>query len=97
MGNPSAASEEELRASEEKFRTLIEGSVQGILVHDGALLVLFINQPGAEMLGFESAEEALGVNLLDTIILPEDREASFAQFDRVIRTDQRDEDSITIF
>ncbi len=85
MGNPSTVSEKELRASEEKFRTLIEGSVQGILVHDEMFRVLFINQPGAEMMGYDSVDEALGLNLLDRIILPKDREASLAQFERVIR------------
>ncbi len=59
MGNPSAVSEKELRASEEKFRTLIEGSVQGILVHDEMFRVLFINQPGAEMMGYAQVVQRL--------------------------------------
>jgi len=81
----NSPTDNQLRSSEFKFRTLIEGSVQGIIVHNESFDVLFINEPGAEIMGFESAEEALGVNLLDEFILPEEREDSIAQFERVIR------------
>jgi two-component system NtrC family sensor kinase len=41
--------EENLRASEERFRTLVEASVQGILVHDKDFNVLFVNERAAQM------------------------------------------------
>jgi PAS domain S-box-containing protein len=47
--------QEELRRSEEKFRTLIEGSIQGVLVHRN-YQPLFANQAYADILGFENPQ-----------------------------------------
>lgn len=74
-----------LRTSEAKFRALIEGSVQGIVVHDETFRVLFVNQPGGDIMGFTRFQDAIGTNLLDTIIPPEEHAASFVQFERVMR------------
>ena len=47
-----------LKESELQFRHLAEGSLQGISISDGEKR-LFVNQPFADMLGYDSAEEAL--------------------------------------
>ncbi len=49
-----------LNQSEEKYRTVVESSLSAILVHqDGR--VQFTNQRCAEMLGYKSSEELIGV------------------------------------
>lgn len=50
--------EEALKSSEERFRNLIEGSIQGIFIHRD-FKPLFVNQAFAHMLGYDSAEEFL--------------------------------------
>jgi len=47
-----------LRGSEERFRDLTEGSVQGVLIHDGSNSV-FANQAYADMFGYPKVEEIL--------------------------------------
>jgi PAS domain S-box-containing protein len=50
--------EDALRQSEQQFRNLIEGSIQGVLIHrDGR--PLFANQTFADLFGYESAEEVV--------------------------------------
>ena len=52
--------EEAMRQSEERFRHLVEGSIQGIMLHrDGK--PIFANQAYAEMYGYDSPEDILGV------------------------------------
>ena len=50
--------QESLRQSEEKFRNIVEGSIQGILIHRG-LKPLFANQAYADIFGFATPEEVL--------------------------------------
>src|SRR5215475_7581194 len=65
--------EEATRQSEERFRHLVEGSIQGIMLHrDGR--PIFANQAYAKMYGYDSPEDILGVeNIFQDIIAPEDR------------------------
>jgi len=66
--------EEKLRQSEENYKTLFNSSVIGTFVLDAETMKIVIgNQAAAEMLGFSSVEEAIGINPLDFILL-EDRE-----------------------
>ena len=60
---------EALRDSEERFRNLIEGSIQGILIHRD-LEMLFANQALATLLGYESVEALLAVRSV-LALLPE--------------------------
>lgn len=64
--------EEDLRNSEEKYRNLVEISMVGIIIHRDFKPV-FVNQSYAKMFGYESPEEVLQMESLDTVIHPEDR------------------------
>jgi PAS domain S-box-containing protein len=65
--------EHHLRESEERFRDLIEGSVQGILIvqHDRAA---FVNQAYAEMHGYDSPVDIYQLPSPFDLIAPHDRE-----------------------
>jgi two-component system, cell cycle sensor histidine kinase and response regulator CckA len=66
------AMEETLRDNEERFRHLIEGSIQGILIHrhDKAL---FANQAYAEIYGYASPADILAMDSLTPLIAPHEQ------------------------
>ena len=64
--------EAQLLESEERFRNLIEGSIQGILIHRD-FEPLFVNQAYAAILGFESIGALFDLGSLQTLIAPSDR------------------------
>lgn len=65
--------ERALRESEERFRDLVEGSVQGISIdQDGR--PLFANQSYANTFGYESPDEILALNTLDVLYAKTDAE-----------------------
>ncbi len=65
--------EKMLKQSEEKYRNIIEGSLQGILVHEN-LKILFVNQACATIHGYKSPEEFISlVGTADKTITPEDQ------------------------
>ena len=57
--------EEELQQSEEKYRTLVEESFDGVSIYDGTKME-FVNSRFCEMLGY-SKEELEGMDLLLTV------------------------------
>ncbi len=59
--------EEALRESEERYRTLFESKLDGVVVIDETMKPLLANQAAAEIFGFDSAEELLEVNPFDFI------------------------------
>ncbi len=61
-----------LRASEERFRGLIEGSIQGILVHRD-LRPLFANQALADIFGLKRPENVLEMESVEEFIAPHER------------------------
>jgi PAS domain S-box-containing protein len=63
--------EEALRDNEERFRHLIEGSIQGILIHrqDRAL---FVNQAYADIHGYDAPGEILAMPSLRPLIAPQE-------------------------
>jgi PAS domain S-box-containing protein len=65
--------EKELRLSEERFRGLIEGSLEGIFIHKDFKL-LFANQSCVEMFGYGSMEEMVELNSVLDLVSPSDRE-----------------------
>ena len=52
---------EELRRSEERFRNLIEGSVQGIIILSKEWKPLFVNEAYARIFGYDNPEEILAL------------------------------------
>ena len=64
--------EEALRDSEERFRNLVEGSVEGILSH-GRGKPLFANQAFARIFGYASPEEVLALESAATLVAPYER------------------------
>ena len=63
-----------LRASEEKFRNLVEGSAQGTLIVDGNWKPLFINRAFADIFGYERIEDFLAFDSLEGLITPRERQ-----------------------
>lgn len=66
------AAEVALRESEERFRNLIEGSIQGIYIHQD-WRPLFANQAYADILGYDSPEEILAMTCFEHHIAPHER------------------------
>ena len=64
--------EQELTESEERFRNLVEGSLQGILVHQDARPV-FVNEAWARMHGYKM-EEVLALDSIMAAFAPHERE-----------------------
>ncbi|MCH9052797.1 MAG: EAL domain-containing protein [Proteobacteria bacterium] len=65
--------EKALRESEGRFRTLIDKSSQGILVHRNHDM-LYANQTLVEMFGYDSADEVLALESGDALTAPEERD-----------------------
>ncbi len=63
-----------LRESEARFRSLSEGSVQGIIVINNDWKVLFVNNAFAEMLGYGSIEEIQDGLRFETFYAPHEFE-----------------------
>ena len=77
--------EEKLRASEEKFRALIENSSDGFALVDGNGVVAYLGRP---VLGHVT-NEMLGVRLTD-LVHPDDREALGEKLQEVIHNPGRE-------
>jgi PAS domain S-box-containing protein len=65
-------SEEALRQSEELYRSLVEGSIQGILIHQESI-IQFANQSAARIFGYTGPDELVGKNLWEALVAPEER------------------------
>jgi PAS domain S-box-containing protein len=67
--------EEMLRLSEEKYRTLFEESKDGIFLSTPDGKLIDVNPAGIELMGYDSREELLGIDLVrDLYVNAEDRE-----------------------
>lgn len=64
--------EGKLLSSETRFRMLVEGSLQGIVVHRD-FKQLFVNQSLAEMFGYESSEEMLEMGDQYSLVAPHEK------------------------
>lgn len=56
-----------LRASEQRFRDLVEGSIQGILIHRD-FVPIFVNRACAEILGYGTPQEVIATGSLDRLL-----------------------------
>lgn len=61
-----------VQESEERLRNLVEGSIQGVLVHRNTK-PLFINSAYAQILGYESTDELLALDSVVSLIAPYDQ------------------------
>ncbi|WP_448205800.1 PAS-domain containing protein [Azospirillum sp. sgz302134] len=71
--------ERALRTSEARFRGLIEGSIQGILIHRG-FKPLFVNDAYARIFGFTAADEVLELPDLNVLIAPEEQPRAWRSY-----------------
>ncbi len=62
-----------LRQSEAQFRDLAEGSLQGIVIHNGER-ILFVNSALAEMFGYASPDDLIEMGEINALCAPEDME-----------------------
>jgi PAS domain S-box-containing protein len=79
-----------LRQSAEQFRSLAEGSIQGILIHRDAE-PLFVNQAYAAMLGYACPADILGLDSVLRLVAPQERE----RLEHYNRQHLKREDSLT--
>jgi PAS domain S-box-containing protein len=75
-----------LRDSEAKFRSLVHGSLQGIVVHRQHQ-PLFVNQTFATMLGYATPEEILALQNMLLLVDPQDHERLSAYSSARLRGD----------
>ncbi|MDH4248762.1 MAG: PAS domain S-box protein, partial [Deltaproteobacteria bacterium] len=71
----------ELLASQHRYRTLFEGSIQGVLVHNG-LKPLYVNPAGARIFGFVSPEEVMALSSLSHMVNAEDLKWAWDEWQR---------------
>ena len=64
--------QEEMVATEGRFRDLIEGSLQGIIVHD-SFKPLFCNAAYARMHGFAEPEDVLALDTIEDLLAPHEQ------------------------
>jgi PAS domain S-box-containing protein len=58
-----------LQESEERYRTLFETSIQGIVIHQDSV-IRFGNEALAQMFGYESPQELAGKDVWKTLVMP---------------------------
>jgi two-component system sensor histidine kinase/response regulator len=63
--------EEAVRQSEELYRSVVEGSIQGIVIHQESI-IQFANQSAARIFGYTGPDEVVGKNLWETLVAPEE-------------------------
>ncbi|MBT6913003.1 MAG: PAS domain S-box protein, partial [Rhodospirillaceae bacterium] len=56
--------------SESRFRNLIEGSLEGILVADSNKQAIFVNAKAAQIFGYDSVEDMMAIDSIERIIAP---------------------------
>ncbi|MDA0368945.1 MAG: ATP-binding protein, partial [Proteobacteria bacterium] len=79
--------EEALRESEGKFRSLVEGSLQGVCIHRN-LKPVFANQAFADIFGYANPDAVCGLDSL-LLLFPEDQWQAIARRAQQRQTKQR--------
>ena len=80
------AAEAAQRASEERYRSLLERAPIGIAVHDGER-VLFVNPAGANLLGAESPAQIVGKSIIQ-FVHPDSRQMMAERVRRALNGEQ---------
>ena len=62
--------EEALRQSEELYRSVVEGSIEGICIYQDDI-IQFANQAYAKIFGYTSPDELVDKNVWETLVAPE--------------------------
>jgi len=77
-------SEEELQASEKHYRQLLNSLKEGIYQCEPTVDGVFtwINQAGAEILGYNSPKEVIGTRVKDVYVNPEDRKELIVKLEK---------------
>lgn len=78
-----AAKEQELRESEEKYRTFVEYSLEAILIIGPGGQILFANQAAGRLVGVDEYHDLIGRSNVIGFIAPESRPDVIADFTRV--------------
>ena len=81
--------EEALRESEDRYRSVVEGSLQGILIHQDGILQ-YVNPACVRMFGYTSPDELQGTNLWETLFAPESWEEIQARIAALLRGEKID-------
>ena len=76
--------EANLQSSEARFRSVVEGSLQGIVIQDNER-VIYSNRAMAEMFGYSDPEELIGKSTIDELVAEEFRPLLRARTARVNR------------
>ena len=69
----------DMETSERNFRTIVENSFQGIVIHDETG-ILFSNKPAAHIFGLQEADDLKTLPTLDTFIHPDDKQRTARPF-----------------
>ena len=75
--------EQALKESEEKFRTLVEHSLDGILILDPGGLILFANQAAGKLIEEEDYQKVMGRQNVMAFIAPESKGTVIQDFSKV--------------
>ena len=62
-----------VQSSEERYRNLVEGSLQGVLVLGPRWNIIFANQAAAHIYGFPDPESLMALESAEGLVMPEDR------------------------
>ncbi|MBC7845022.1 MAG: PAS domain S-box protein [Flavobacterium sp.] len=81
--------EEALRESEEKYRSLVENSPDAVVIYSGEKIV-FVNDEGIRMIGAKNKDEILGKPVLQ-FIHPDSLESVIQRMEEVIRDNNASE------
>jgi diguanylate cyclase (GGDEF)-like protein/PAS domain S-box-containing protein len=73
-----------LREREERYRSVVEASIDGLVMNDLAGTITFANLQMARMLGYESPEQLIGRENMD-IVAPDSREQVPEEMQAIVR------------
>ena len=79
-----ALAEEELRHSEARYRSVVEGTLHGIAIHQDSV-IRYANPALAQIFGYNSPQELIGREHFSTLVAPESRPELLAPAERFNR------------